>query len=94
MDHLHALLAEYSSLPFLTDDIFTQMLKETLHNKLWEKQTPSCGVSHSTEGESGPCCAAEWCHGGGGDGPRVLKREEGRYILCLYLKKVYGKSRG
>lgn len=25
--------------------------QETLHNKLWEKHNPSCGVSHSTEGE-------------------------------------------
>lgn len=26
--------------------------QETLHNKLWEKCSPSCGVSHSTEGGS------------------------------------------
>lgn len=61
--------------------------QETLNNKLWEKHSPSCGVSHSTEGGSGACWAAGQHHSSSGVGRRVVRRERGRYSLHLYMKK-------
>lgn len=61
--------------------------QETLHNKLWEKHSPSCGVSHSTEGGSRAFRAAGQHHSNSRVGQRVLRRERGRYILRLYMEK-------
>lgn len=90
-----------SGFPFRVFKLFTFIrlyfylnFQETLHNKLWEKPSPSCDVSHSTEGGSRAFWAAGQHHSSTRVGQRVMRSERGRYILCLCMKKIYGKSRG